>query len=312
MSVRDLSYRAYEGARRSASDNLWVLARFGIGQVWSSWVAKVLFLLAFGPSLIATSLVLAFFWATSAQAGPGAAPSESPVDAALVLRILMRIQLWLFVSFLTTRYGSGILTKDFTNRSFAFYFAKPVTPAQYLAGRILGLGVIAAALQVLPPLILVLPVLAGTGGQSEALETVRVAGPLMLYGAIAGLSLSTLSVATSGLGKSRSLTLAVWLLFFLVPYILSAIVEAVTGSQWLQLTSIPEVLGTICDALLPLRESTAAAFDGDGGGGLAVLGLTDHDRGVVRWYHAAGALAAMLGGGLYLVLRRLRSAEVVA
>src|SRR5690606_21513535 len=90
-------------------------------------------------------------------------------DAADWLRSLTGMQFWFFVTVLTLRSGAGVIAEDFTHKAYQFYFAKPVTPVQYLVGRASALAIYVFAVVFVPALLLAV-VLAGFGPEDQVLE----------------------------------------------------------------------------------------------------------------------------------------------
>jgi hypothetical protein len=85
------------------------------------------------------------------------------------MRRLYTIQMWLFVSLVTLGAGASAIAEDLTHRAFQFYFAKPVTPTQYLAGRVGALAVWIFSITFIPAVLLDLA-LVGTARSADALE----------------------------------------------------------------------------------------------------------------------------------------------
>jgi ABC-2 type transport system permease protein len=294
MTVRDLGYRAYEGELRPASHNTWVLLRYGLWRIWGSWLTKLGVFTAFLP-LLGMALLAMVRFATVGREMPEV-PAEAPgfaqwffsSEAAVWLRSLTAAQFWFFVSVVTLRSGAGVIAEDFTYRAYQFYFAKPVTPVQYLVGRCAALAIFVFALVFVPTSLLTL-VLAAVGPEAQLLERMGLLLPALLDATIIAVSCSTLSVAVSALSKSRALTFTAWVVLLVVPFLLAMIVRRITDWEWAYSVSLPGLLWVIGDALFKVRESWA----------------------VLSWYHAGPILAALTAGSVYLALHRIRQAEVI-
>lgn len=290
MTVRDLGYRAYEGELRAPSQNYWVMMRHGMWRIWGSWVNKLVVFFFWAPLLV--FIVLAWM---RAQVPETAVPSmtEGPVGwffaaPPVWMRSLTGIQFWFFGTILTLRSGAGVISGDLNNRAYQFYFAKPVTPAQYLGGRVSALAVYVFGVITVPTIFLAL-VLMGLGPEEQRLERAGLILPALLDGALIAIVSSTLAIATSALSKSRALTLTAWAMVLFVPFALAFLVQALAESEWMFLTSVPGALWAVGDALYKVDTSWEE----------------------LRWFHAAPVLVAAVGGTLYAALRKISRAEVI-
>lgn len=294
MTVRDLGYRAYEGELRPASANTWVLLRYGLSRIWGSWINK---LTVFGAVLpvLALALMAGLRFMMFGRELPELQPGMEGFsrwfvhpDAAIWLRSLTGVQFWLCVTVVTLRSGAGVIAEDFTHRAYQFYFAKPVTPVQYLIGRASALAIVVFSLVFVPTLLLIV-VLAGTGPEDLALERFGLILPALLDAAVISVGCSLLAVSISAISKSRALTTMAWGALIFVPTVLALLVQGITDSEWVWLASPPGLVWVIGDALYKVHD----------------------DWTQLKWYHAAPVLAALTVGGTYLALYRIRQAEVI-
>lgn len=283
MTVRDLGYRAYEGDRLPPSNNTWVMLRHGMKRIWSWWVIIIAIFacgVPAGGALIGAAVELGFF---TVSAGPG---GPEPLAAASWLRWVLGFQTWVFVTLLTLLSGAGVIAQDFTNKAFQFYFAKPVTPIQYLIGRI-GAIALSCMTMLAPTLLMWIAFLASA---PEDLRTERggLILPLLLHAALISFSYAACAVGISSISKSRALTISAWMLLLIVPAMIAWIVNGLADWPWLYLASLPELLGTVGDALFKIENESA-----------------------LKWYHAAPFLAGMVGLALWGASERVKRAEVI-
>lgn len=300
MTIRDLGYRAYEGALLPASHNTWVLIRYGMARIWGSWINRLAVFGSILPLLAMCVVALIRVGILSragvelhelrAQLPPDASGPAAwfVADPAVWLRSLTGIQFWFVISVVTLRSGAGVIAEDFTNRAYQFYFAKPVTPLQYILGRASALAIFLFALIQVPTLSLA-TVLAAVGPQDQLLEHMGLVLPALLDAAIIAVACAVLSIAISALSKSRALTMMAWGVLLFVPAVLASLIEGITEHEWGWLASPAGLLWVVGDALYKVQR--------------------DFDE--VRWYYAAPLLAALVAGGAYLALRRIQQAEVI-
>jgi len=293
MPIRDLGYRAYEGELRAPSRNLWVMMRHGLWRIWGSWLNKLVVFFCWIPLLVFGLLVLLRYNTIGPElpeipadaVGPGRWFLSPP---AVWLRTLTGVQFWFFASIVTIRSGAGVISEDLNNRAYQFYFAKPVTPFQYLAGRAGALALVVFLLVFVPSAILVL-IMMGTGPEGEQLERLGLLLPALFDAVSIAVSMSVLSVATSALSRSRALTLTAWALVLFVPFTLGYLVEGIGNYEWVFAFSLPGQLWSVGDALYK------------------VDGTWDE----LRWFHTAPVLVASVAGAGYAALSRIRRAEVI-
>lgn len=277
MTVRDLGYRPYDGARLAPSHNTSVLLRYGMRRAWGSWLVKIAIFLGWVPALLFMAFV-GFLWATG---------QTSALEGARLVRSIFDWQLWMFVTLVTLGAGASAIAEDLTFKAFQFYFAKPVTPPQYLAGRAVAVAFWCFVLTFVPAAMVVLAVV-GTAEESARLESVGLILPALVNALLIATTVSAASVAISSLSASRALTMSAWILLFIVPHAIAFVVFQISEWPWLLLVSIPALLGIVGDALFKIEPDS-----------------------VLRWYHALPVLVALAGGSIALSLRRLRKAEVI-
>jgi hypothetical protein len=285
MTVRDLGYRPYEGVRLPPANNTWVMLRHGLARAWASWLVKIAVLLSGGPLLVFAVYVALRLYMTR-QMG-GGAEGIPEFDGTEPLRYLYSSETWLAVSLLTLGAGAPAIAEDLTFRAFQFYFAKPVTPEQYYGGRALAVAIPIFAITFVPAIIVDL-VMVAMSPVDQATAMLGLLLPCFVYSLVLAIVMGAGSVAISSLSKSRALTMSAWVLCFVVPHALAAVVEAIGHWPWLYLASFTGLLGTIADALFHVD--------------------SDSD---LHWWHALPVLGLFVAGSIALSLHRLRTAEVI-
>ncbi|MEM9193420.1 MAG: hypothetical protein AAGF12_29875 [Myxococcota bacterium] len=284
MGLRDLGYKAYEGDRLPPSHNGWVLWRHGLRRVWGSWLVKIAAFTGWLPPVVAMGIMGFAYW-LAGQMPPGAEAPEVPVIG--VVRSLYDWQFWLFVTAVSMGAGASVVAEDRTFRAFQFYFAKPVTPMQYLIGRVAAVLLWCFVITFIPAFLLVLE---ATGMAPEELRVERIGLllPALLYSLLIAVVAGVGSIGMSALSKSRALTMTAWIMLLILPTALGNIVYAISEWPWLLLGSIPHLLGVIGDSLFKVETESE-----------------------IEWFHALPILSALVVGGLYLTYDRVRRAEVI-
>ena len=284
MTIRDLGYRAYEGERLPPSHNTSVILAHGIRRAWGSWLIKLVVFFGWLPALLPMLFVGVRFW-LSRQTGQ----QVDTVNNAQLVKSLCMWQMWICASIITCRAGAAAIAEDLTHKAFQFYFAKPLTVAQYYAGRVGAVAFFVFGMIAVPVVLLVL-VLVGTAPPELRLESVGLLLPAILHAAVIAAVLSTASVGMSALSKSRALTMSAWLILLIVPHVIAGLVFLIGKWPWLYLASLPGLLGTIGDALFKIEA----------------------DDTTLKWFHAAPVLIAIVVGAAAVARWRLQRAEVIA
>jgi len=283
MTIRDLGYRPYEGERLAPSHNMTVMLRHGLKRAWGSWLVKIAVFVGWVPAVVGFAGVGIAFWITSQMGGQGG----SAVDSAKLMQLLFKVQSWSILLMITLGAGAAVVAEDLTHRAFQFYFAKPVTPLQYLVGRTGAVGIYCFAFTFVPAIVLDLGLVTFSPAD-QRLERVGLLLPALLLSVIISTVLSLVSVGLSSLSKSRALTMTAWILLFIVPHVIALIVAEIGDWPWLYLASLPRMLIVVGDALFKIEPDDA-----------------------LRWYYAGPILAGIGAGAGYLAHYRLRRAEVI-
>jgi ABC-2 type transport system permease protein len=281
MSVRDLGYRAYEGRRFPASHSLSVLYRYAIYRAWRSWLVKLGVLAAVFP-LLGFVGVAVFLAQTKMQMQGGA---EIAIEAREFVRNLQRWELWMSVSLITLGGSASVVAEDRLQKAFPFFFSKPVTAAQYVAAHILGIGTLVLGVVLIPSLVMWFATV-GLAAPEDRVTQAMALLPTVLSALVIPLVVAPLALAASALGKSRGVTMGAWILAFVAPHALAALVDTLAHEPRAYLLSLPALIGALSDAI----------FRADGS---------------LVWWHAALVLVVLVPGAFYFVMREVERAEVV-
>jgi hypothetical protein len=261
------------------------MLRHGLARAWASWLVKIAVLLSAGPLLVFGVYVALSLYMTRTMGASGELPE---FDGTQPLRYLYASETWLAVSLLTLGAGAPAIAEDLTFRAFQFYFAKPVTPEQYYGGRSLAVAIPIFAVTFIPAILVDL-VIVVMSPVDNALESLGLLLPCLVYSLILAVVMGAGSVAISSLSKSRALTMSAWVLCFVVPHALAAVVDGIGHWPWLYLGSFTGLLGVIADALFHVNTDSP-----------------------LHWWHALPVLGVFVAGSIALSLHRLRTAEVIA
>ncbi|MBM3778531.1 MAG: hypothetical protein FJW23_09870, partial [Acidimicrobiia bacterium] len=193
MPIHDQSYRRYAGERLPAGLAWRVIARAAI-------VARVKTRLCLGLLLIAWLP----FLARAVQIYVASTLPEAAALVAVSPRLFhdFLAQQAPFVFFLTVYVGSGLVADDRRSHALQIYLARPLTRAEYLAGKLVVPAVFLAAVTVVPALLLAIVQLA-FDGPSFLGEHLYVVPAILLVSGIEVIVASFTVVACSSLSTSR-------------------------------------------------------------------------------------------------------------
>ncbi len=289
VGLRDVGYRPYEGERLEPKDALWPLFGHALRRAWAHWLVKLALLLGWVPTVVmAVYDVLRLFTQGAVAQQMAGAEAAFPHHDDFVFGVL-RWQAWLFASLVALGAGAGAVSGDLGSRALVFYLARPVTREQYLLARVGAVGSWCFVLLFVPGGLLVLLAMGLAPPELRGAELSLIV-PTAAFALLVAAVFASVSVGLSALSSSRATTMTAWLLVFLVPEVLGALVESITGVPWVRLLSLPTLLVAVGEPLFRLEGAPQG----------------------IQWFHALPVLLAASVGGLWGAWRRLGQVEVVS
>lgn len=247
-SVRDQGFRPYTGTRLSPANNTWVLWRHGLSRALKSWVVRMAIVAAVAPLLIAL-VAFAFMGWVSTQ-NPGQVPAP---DLVRFVRDLLRAELWLAGSAIAFGAGATAISDDAARHALPFFFAKPVSAAQYLLGRTGAIFTLIALTLALPVFVFV-PLAVALDKQLE-LSAALVLFPATLGAVLCAAFVSSIALGISALSESRALTTSLFASVWLLPHVLAALASVFSDGGFTYLISLPALLTFVLETLLHKPQS---------------------------------------------------------
>ena len=258
-AVYSLAYSRYAGLRRSPSFAPLVIARYALLAQLRQRGVKVALLL--GVLLLTVfAAAMGFKWAVSPMvsgAAFGAAASGAPSLAQVarageadVLTMTLRAQ-FLPTFLLVLWCGAGAISADLMAGAFQFHFSRPVSPARYLAGRVLSSSGWALALSLGTLLVLSVERL---GFQSTPLGAARAFG---LGGAAVLLELASLSavaLGVSSLTRRKGLAQAMFAAIVFAGWVLARSLGALLQAPWVKTVDLVSCTDGLAAQLLGTSE----------------------------------------------------------
>ena len=301
-AIHDLGYKRYLGTRRPQSTRWRVIVRNQVGYAWKTWWRSKL---ALGWSIVTllsfTAIMLYLFQLEDplekfgkterflARFGLGGDPYDTLISLAVP---------WLtraaFLASLTV--GAGTIAADAQVGAFTFYFARPVRPLDYVAGKLGGLFLLNTILVTAPLFALTLLRV----GLSPDLDHMIAALPRILSalatGSAAALLFSALPLAVSSLVRRRAYAIAGWAVIYIVVGGIAEGIAHKSRTPWLQVFDPLGAIDSIGQHLYDAKLMTRVLFD-PAPLGVAVAAVIALSAGAIALAYAQVARRAYAGVG---------------
>jgi len=278
MPIHDQGYRRYLGSRAEVGRSWQVITRAGIRTVLAKRSFIGLMLLAWSPFVVRA--VQVYIAANFSQASFLAPKAET-------FREFLGQQ-GIFVFFVTIYVGAGLIANDRRANALQVYLSKPLTRAEYVAGKLAILFLFLTSVTWLPAITLLIIQIMFAGSFTFVRENIFLLPAITLFSLLQVLVASTTMLALSSMSKSARFVGVMYAgLIFFTSALFNAL-RGITGRSsfaWISPTETLEQIGNIIFRLDP--PFTVPPF-------AAVL-----------------ALAVLMGGSLWILERKVRGVEVV-
>lgn len=232
----DVRYSRFSGAREPRWRSVLALTRSSAGRALGlrrSTGAKIwpflLLLAAYLPAIIAVGVPLLINI------------DESPTEI-LDYREILTLGVLVTVAFVTTTVPS-MLTRERRDRVLSLYFSTALSPAEYLAGKLLAALLLAGLVTLGPVLVLFAGSILAADAPLKRLGDLGTDLPAVVLGGLAvALYFAALGLLAGSLTSKRVFAIGGLLALFLVTPILSGLVFSLNGARWtrtLDLATLP-------------------------------------------------------------------------
>lgn len=231
MGVYRGGYRQYDGQMLPLRTRFGVVFAGEFGRMMRGKWNRRLLLLAAIP-LVVTLAVLVGKGMLESKAGP------LPISLALLEKMLTTEVL--VMALLAASAGSGVIADDRAANSMLLYLARPLTPARYLLGKGLALGLTLSLSYLLPAVVYVLVAALFTPGvkMGGLLKEFLIATWICSFHVF---FVTSVLLLFSSLGKrSRYIGLG-WFAIFFFSQMVSKGAAAATGAGWADYLSLPDL-----------------------------------------------------------------------
>ena len=247
MAVYKRHYRPYSGVLTPGRSRWLVIARYSLSSAFSTRVAVSAFVLCFMPSIISALLIYI--------------ANNSLVQATLQLRgsnaitignqfflILLELEGWV-AFFFTALIGPAIIGPDLANNALPLFLSRPISRAQYIAGKFALLAGVLSCITWVPLLLLV-----GLQAQLSTTPWLRENWfiiPAIFFGSWLWIAVLTMvAMAVSAWVRWRIIAIGSMIAILLVPGGFGAVITGVLHTPWGFLLNVPYLMTLIWTSLL--------------------------------------------------------------
>ena len=236
MPIHDQGYRRYIGSKAAVGKSWQVITRAGVRTVLAKRSFIALMLLAWAPFVVRA--VQVYIAANFAQASFLAPQAETFLE--------FLEQQGVFVFFVTIYVGAGLIANDRRANALQVYLSKPLTRAEYVAGKFAILFLFLVSVTWLPAILLLIVQIMFAGSFAFVRDNIFLLPAITLFALLQVLVAAMTMLALSSSSKSSRFVGIMYagLIFFTAAFFQA--LRGITGSSnwaWLSPTDTLEQLG---------------------------------------------------------------------
>jgi len=278
VPIHDQGYRRYGGTRAGIGRSWQVMIRAGVMSIISKRQFLGLMLFAWAPFVVRAVQI---YVSANFQQASFLAPKGETFREFLD-------QQGLFVFFVTIYVGAGLIANDRRANALQLYLSKPMTSAEYIAGKLAILFLFLVSVTFLPAMMLLLTQAVFAGSLTFVSNNLYLLPAITLFSLAQVLLASTTMLALSSLSKSSRFVAVMYAgLFFFTTALFNALrgITGKTSFAWMSPTAALEQLGDVIFRLPPRYQLSP------GLAGVTVL--------------------VLIAASIYILHRRVRGVEIV-
>jgi ABC-type transport system involved in multi-copper enzyme maturation permease subunit len=278
MPIHDQGYRRYLGTRAAIGRSWQVMTRAGVLSIVTKRVFLGFMLLAWTPFIVRA---VQFYVASNFQQASFLAPKGETFREFLD-------QQGAFVFFVTIWVGAGLIANDRRANALQLYLSKPMTSAEYIAGKLAILFLFLVSVTFLPAIALLLTQTIFAGSFTFVRNNIYLLPAITLFSLAQVLLASTTMLALSSLSKSSRFVAVMYAgLFFFTTALFNAL-RGITGRStfaWLSPSASLEQIGDVIFRLEPRYQLSPVL--------------------------AAFTIVVVVAASIVILMRRVRGVEIV-
>jgi ABC-2 type transport system permease protein len=223
MPIHDQGYRRYVGSKAAVGKSWQVITRAGVRTVLSKRSFIALMLLAWAPFVVRAVQV---YIAANFQQASFLAPKAETFREFLG-------QQGVFVFFVTIYIGAGLIANDRRANALQVYLSKPLTRAEYVAGKFAILFLFLVSVTWVPAILLLLIQVMFAGSFAFVRDNIFLLPAITLYALLQVLVSAMTMLALSSMSKSSRFVgiMFAGLIFFTAAFF-QALRGITTSSSW--------------------------------------------------------------------------------
>ena len=278
MPIHDQGYRRYLGSRAAIGRSWQVMTRAGVMSIVTKRAFIGLMLIAWIPFVVrAVQIYVSQTFTQAAFLAPKGETFREVLDQQAV-----------FVFFVTIWVGAGLIANDRRANALQLYLSKPMTSAEYIAGKLAILFIFLVGVTFLPAMMLLLTQAAFAGNLTFIRNNLYLVPAITLFSLAQVLLAATTMLALSSLSKSARFVGVMYAgLIFFTSALFNAL-RGITGRSsfaWLSPSASLEQLGDVIFRLEPRYQVSPLI--------------------------AAIAVLVLIVGSMVVLMRRVRGVEIV-
>ncbi len=278
MPIHDQGYRRYGGHRAPHGRTWWVIARAGLMERLRERKFLGLLLFAWLPFFVrAVQMYLAANVPQASFLEPTPATFREYLD-----------QQGIFVFFITIYVGAGLIANDRRANALQIYLSKPMTRVEYVAGKLVTLLLLLAAVTLVPAILLLFLQILFAGNFTFLRANLFLFPAITLFSAILMLLSAFAMLALSSLSKSRRFVAMMYAGVIFFTAAMYQALSAMTGTRAWALLSPEDVLDVVGAAIFRIPGTTS----------------------IPMWAALLDVLV-IIGVAVWVLERRVRGVEVV-
>jgi ABC-2 type transport system permease protein len=278
VPIHDQGYRRYLGSKAAVGRSWQVITRAGVHTVITKRSFIALMLMAWSPFVVrAVQVYIASNFSQASFLAPKAETFREFLG-----------QQGIFVFFVTIYVGAGLIANDRRANALQVYLSKPLTRAEYVAGKLAILFLFLVSVTWLPAITLLLVQIMFAGSFTFIRENLFLFPAITLFSLLQVLVAASTMLALSSMSKSSRFVGVMYAgLIFFTSALFNAI-RGITGRSsfaWISPTETLEQIGNVIFRLEPRFQLSPA---------VAIL-----------------AVVVLIAGSAWILERRVRGIEVV-
>lgn len=246
MAVYKRNYRSYSGPVTPMRSRWLVIARHSLAEAFGSRISVVLFVICLVPALLSAVVIYVANSDTARLLLNMRGPAMVLIDNRFFFRLL-ELQGWLAL-FLTAWVGPAMVSPDLTNGALPLFLSRPLSRAEYVAGKLLVLAILLSSVTWAPCVLLF-------GIQAQLarnwfMPNLYIVGGVLIGACVWIAVLSLLSLAVSAWVRWRIVATGLMVALVFIPAGFGAVVSAVLRTKWGFVLNVPYMVTLLWSRLL--------------------------------------------------------------